>query len=165
MSQSPRPNATRRFLRLAGSALVIVVAVGALGVGLVREVGRSQASSSPTERPPEPAVVTVYYFHGDVRCPTCRAIEARTTRTVHDEFADELAVGRLRFEVVNYDTPENLHFRDDFDLSFGSVIVQGAGADRPWENLADVWTLVNSDQLLFESYLVEHIGRMLGPPE
>ena len=167
MSHEIKPSTSRRVARFAGGAIVLIVAVGALAFGLAREFSRSEraAAPQPAAAPAQPDAVTVYYFHGDTRCPTCRAIETKATATVHEEFADELADGRLRFEVINYDTPENSHFREDFDLSFGSVVVQGPGEDRPWENLADVWTLVNADPLDFQAYLVEHIDRMLSAPE
>lgn len=148
---------------VVGLALV-AVAIAAVAIGLARESSKSEATD-PTEAAvttvEQPQMVTVYYFHGDTRCETCLSIEAATERVVRERFADELASGALRYEAVNYDTPANRHFRDDYDLAFGSVVVQGAGDSRPWENLADVWSLIHDDPATFDAYLDEHIAHML----
>lgn len=150
--------------------ILIVFAVGATVVGLRRQSTADGASATTAVTAPEspdaesrPEPVTVYYFHGDTRCATCRAIETQTTRVVQERFDQELASEKLRFEIVNFEAPANEHFRGDYDLAFGSVVVQGIGEDRPWENLADVWTLIHEDPAVFEVYLVEHVRRMLEP--
>jgi hypothetical protein len=91
-----------------------------------------------------------------VRCGTCRSIETQTRDTVQSVFSEDIAAGRLRFLAVNYDTPENQHFRDDFDLSFGSVIVSRGAR---FENLSDVWTLVDEQRSEFDAYLVDHVAK------
>jgi|GEM_PF-1684910 len=141
--------------------VLVAVAIGAVAIGVVRENSKSvtdEVVSAPAE---QPQVVTVYYFHGDTRCETCRAIEVATERVVRTWFAEELASGTLRYEAVNYDAPADRHFQDDYELAFGSVVVQGVGEARPWENLADVWSLIHDDRAEFEAYLVEHITPML----
>ena len=40
-------------------------------------------------------VVMVYYFHGNVRCATCRAIESQTHETVESDFASQLESGEV----------------------------------------------------------------------
>lgn len=145
---------------MMGLALV-VVAIGAVAIGLAREASKSpvvEAALTPIERP---QAVTVYYFHGETRCPTCLKIEAATERVVSEWFPDQLDAGTLRYEAVNYDVPSDRHFRNDYNLAFGSVVVQGVGEARPWENLAEVWSLIHDDPAVFEAYLVEHITIML----
>lgn len=157
---------------IAGIALV-VFAVGATAVGVYRQARRSApeadaraqpvAEAEPSDAALLPEPVTVYYFHGDTRCATCRAIEEQTARVLQERFAEELATEKLRFERVNFDEEANRHFQDDYDLAFGSVVVQGNGKDRPWENLANVWTLIHDDTTAFDAYIVEHVRRMLEP--
>lgn len=141
--------------------LLVAVAAGAVVVGVARERSKTPASEATITRAIDPEVVTVYYFHGELRCETCVAIESLTERVVRARFADQLAAGTLRYEAVNYDDPADRHYWDDYDLSFGSVIVQGVGDAGAWENLAEVWTLVHDDSAAFEAYLVEHITPML----
>ena len=105
--------------------------------------------------------MTVYYFHGDTRCATCRAIENRAAAAIETRFAKELAGDRLRFERVNFEASDGRHFQQDYELAFSSVVIQGSGEARPWENLAEVWTLVRDESDAFERYIEEHIRRML----
>lgn len=67
----------------------------------------------------------------------------------------------LRFEVVNFEQPEHRHFRDDFGLSFGSVVVHGPGPEVQWENLGEVWKLIHDDPAKFEACIVRHVQSML----
>ena len=156
-STPPRKGLVKPLLGI----LLVAVALGAVAIGVARESSKSgvaDAASAPSE---QPQVVTVYYFHGETRCETCLAIERATERVVNERFAEELAEGTLRYEAVNYDAPSERHFREDYDLAFGTVVVQGVGEDRPWENLADVWSLVHDDPAVIEAYLVGHITPML----
>lgn len=146
---------------MALGVLLFAVAAGALAVGIARQSskpGVDQAVATPVAQAER---VTVYYFHGTIRCKTCVAIEMETERVLRERFSDELERGTLNYVAVDYDTPENQHFRTDYDLAFGSVVVQGSGDEGPWENLADVWTLIHSDQVTFDAYLVDHIAPLL----
>jgi len=166
---APPKHAAPRAVRLALGVVVVVIAVGALAIGFVREGSRraeqraaqTAAAAAPAPAPEGPGVVTVYYFHGDFRCKTCLAIEAQTKEVVQRVFADEIAAGVLRLEILNFDDPANAPFRDRYDLSYSTVIVQSAhDADR-WEDLADVWTRITEGEPAFAQYLVEHITAML----
>jgi hypothetical protein len=166
----PKP-AAPQAVRLALGAAVVVIAVGALAIGFVREGSRraeqravqtaAAAASVPATAPESPGVVTVYYFHGDFRCKTCLAIEAQTTDVVQRIFADEIAAGLLRFEILNFDDPANAPIRDRYDLAYSTVILQNAHDAARWEDLADVWTRITEGEPVFEQYLVEHITAML----
>ena len=52
----------------------------------------------------------VYYLHGNVRCPTCREIEATSEEAVTSGFAGELKSGQVQWQVINYETPGNEHY-------------------------------------------------------
>lgn len=153
-----------KILRSVAGLTLVAVALAALAIGLSREAKRGSGGSAPPDtaaRPYDEGSVVVYYFHGEFRCETCLAIEARTAEVVRRVFAEEIAGGAMRFEIVDFDEPANEHFRDDYDLAYGTVVVQGAGADGGWEELADVWTYIHAEGTAFEDYLVEHINRML----
>jgi len=146
---------------IAGS-LLVVIAIGAVVIGFGRESMRTAQAIAPS-KPPDTitGVVTVYYFHGDTRCSTCREIESRTAEVVQRRFAGPVEVGMLRFMSVNFDDAAERHYREDYNLSFGTVLVQGTGESKPWMNLPDVWTLIHDDPAAFETYLVENIQTML----
>lgn len=65
----------------------------------------------------------VYYFHGNMRCPTCMTLEEYSKEAVETLFADELNTGRVEFQVVNYDETWNEHFLTDYNLSFRSLVL------------------------------------------
>jgi hypothetical protein len=98
------------------------------------------------------AEVIAYYFHGNLRCRTCRTIEAYSQEAIRSAFADELASGRLAWRVVNIDEPENKHFIRDFELVTKSLVIteyQGGEVTR-WENLKQVWQLVRDKEQFFD---------------
>ena len=96
--------------------------------------------------------VVAYYFHGNLRCRTCRAIEAYSEEAIRSEFADELASGRLAWRVVNIDEPENEHFVKDFELVTKSLVLTEYedGEVIRWANLKQVWQLVRDKEQFFD---------------
>ena len=99
--------------------------------------------------------VVAYYFHGNVRCRTCRTIESYAKEAVQTGFADALKDGRLAWRVVNVEDPGNDHFVQDFQLSTRSVVLErlAGGKRREWKNLQRVWELVRSDKEGFLKYV------------
>jgi hypothetical protein len=92
-------------------------------------------------------VLTVYYFHRTIRCPSCEKIEALTQQAVEGGFVGALAGGATTWRVVNIDLPENKHFEDDYQLRMQSVIVSRSqdGKEVRWKNLDKVWDLLDDD--------------------
>ena len=92
--------------------------------------------------------VVAYYFHGNLRCKTCRTIEAYSEEAIRSEFADELASSRLAWRVVNVEEPENKHFVKDFELVTKSLVLTEYedGEVTRWENLKQVWQLVRDKE-------------------
>ncbi|MDK2970739.1 MAG: hypothetical protein PWP23_494 [Candidatus Sumerlaeota bacterium] len=147
------------------SALLLFVGISLAAI-VVKEMGRESApvAAPETASPPDAAVqaqeegrYVVYYFHGDVRCQTCQTIEQQSHDAIATMFADQLDSGELEWRLVNYDKPENAHFRDDFQLAFQSVVVaeERDGRIVRWKNLADVWTKVHDTPQEFEEYVVD----------
>ncbi|CAG0988092.1 hypothetical protein PHYC_02136 [Phycisphaerales bacterium] len=161
MLQATTPKFSTRFKAVVG-LLLVVVALAALAYGGLREARRAARAGAPALAPlaQRSEVATVYYFHGDTRCETCLTIERQAAELVRSFFAAQIAAGRLRYLAVNYDTPENRHFREEYDLAFGSVVVTDGAR---WENLGDVWTLVHDDRAGFDAYLTEHILPFVDP--
>lgn len=117
----------------------------------------SEKSEEPDHR------VVAYYFHATRRCVTCRTIEAFTEESLQDGFPRELETGRLAWQSVNFDTPENEHFIDDYQLTTGSVVLVKLqdGEQKQWKNLTRVWELVR-DKASFFTYIQEETGQFLG---
>ena len=112
--------------------------------------------------PPVDGVVA-FYFHGNVRCATCKNIEAYADEAIHSGFAGSLEDGDLAWQVVNIDEPENRHFVQDFQLVTRSVVLveYRDGQAVRWENLDKVWQLVRSKDLFVE-YVQSETQEFLG---
>lgn len=107
-------------------------------------------------------VLTVYYFHRTLRCPSCEQIELWTRRAVEGGFSDELASGRVRWSPLNLDEPEFAHFNKEYDLNTQSVVLslgRGAKEDR-WKNLEKVWDLLDNQEK-FTAYVEGEMRDMM----
>lgn len=143
----------------------VVVSVFALIAKEVSSDSDSQASSQEATKSVVTTVadgVTVYYFHGETRCATCRAIEAYTQEAIETAFAEEMQAGTLEFKVVNVDTPSEEHFIEDYQLVSSTVVlVRSAGhTQQDWKNLDEVWELVH-DKDSFMTYIQDETTAML----
>ncbi len=106
--------------------------------------------------------VVAYYFHGNMRCMTCRTIEAYTKEAIQAGFPEALKDGRLEFRVVNVDEPDNEHFVQDYQIVTRSVVIAEfeGGKQNRWKNLGQVWELVRNKQA-FLKYIQDQTGSYL----
>jgi hypothetical protein len=110
-----------------------------------------------------PAIVThkviAYYFHGNVRCASCRKIEAYTKEVVDSSFADDLKANRLEWRVINTDSSVNEHYLEDYQLFTKSVVVSDVhnGTQARWKNLDKIWELLGEKED-FQKYVRAEIA-------
>lgn len=165
------------------STLLIVFVVASLGIMIFREQkarpsGNCNSSSTcevPVIAPPklthtQPATqpaqnsstVVVYYFHSDMRCRTCTLFEKYTKETLTSHFQKQLETGRLQFQIVNTDKPQNAHYIEDFQLFTKSVVVTLNQDNKITEytNLKDIWNHV-SDPQAFADYISANVRKYL----
>jgi len=117
------------------------------------ETKRKEEAPSPrTIATSQNSKVVAYYFHGNVRCTTCRTIEQYSHDAIHEYFAKELGSGRLEFRPVNVEEPGNKHFIQDYQLVTRSLVLSLVSDDKEtkWKNLADVWKLVRDKERFFQ---------------
>jgi len=116
---------------------------------------QASATATPDEKEEKLSKVVVYYFHGNVRCVTCRTIEAYAKEAVESEFGDALADGRLEWQTVNVEVSGNRHFIKDFQLTTRSVVLERlqSGKRRDWKNLSRVWELAGGEKAEFIKYV------------
>jgi hypothetical protein len=90
--------------------------------------------------------VLVYYFHGNMRCLTCRKFEVYAHEALQTTFANELESGKLEWYLVNVDEPSNEHFIQDYGITTRSLVVVDVrnGRQREWKNLQRIWDLVEN---------------------
>jgi thioredoxin 1 len=116
-----------------------------------QEPASGDVASGKTAEPAEiDHRVTAYYFHGDMRCITCLAIEDQARAAIEKAFSRQMEAGTLQWQPVNYDKPENRHFIEEYDLSMSSLVLVHAdnGEQKEWKILENVWELVD----LIESF-------------
>lgn len=104
----------------------------------------------------------VYYFHGNMRCVSCRRIEGFAREAITNGFAPDLADGRLEIMAINVEEPGNRHFIEEFQLYAPSVVVTRVegGKRKQWKNLDQVWRLVR-DRQAFLQYVQQETRAMM----
>jgi hypothetical protein len=106
--------------------------------------------------------LVVYYFHGDIRCPTCRAIESQTHETVQNDFAAQLESGKMAWKILNYEKPNSADLAKKFDVHMANVVLaeMDGGEIKNWKRLDQVWALVG-DKPVFADFIRTEISEML----
>jgi hypothetical protein len=144
---------------------LLLFVAAAVVTAVVKQSGESpepeNATTSLAETMPANGLVATF-FHGDVRCPTCRNIESYAHQAIEEGFADQLASGDLQWQTTNYETPANKHFADDYEIFSSTVVLVRMADGKPadWRNLNRVWEFVGDEQA-FKGYVVEQAQEML----
>ncbi len=137
------------------TASLLVFVVASIGYPIARKRGRGAAETPVNQAGPlSPDRVMVYYFHTDVRCPACRTVEASSRTIVESKFAEELIKGRIAWQSIDYQSPGNRHFVDDYELLAPSVVLvefKGGNAVRR-KTLNEAWNLTG-DRAALDRYL------------
>lgn len=130
-----------------------------LATALLLAVMAFPATATAIDSPP----VRLYYFHRNIRCTTCVALGDITSWVAEVSFRDEIASGELAFEMVNYQSPGNEHFAEDFALEQPSAVLAACDGDSVtvWRNLERIWEL-SEDHKGLEAYLKAEIRDFLG---
>ena len=144
--------------------LPFILAVGFLSLSFISGCGSSKASDvSSSENvadvssvsasvPVSDSGVVAYYFHGNFRCASCKAIEAYTKEALELYFSGEIASGRLEFRPVNVEEKGNEHFVQDYKLYTKSVVLSRVvdGKEVDFKNLEGVWQFLRNKQQFFD---------------
>jgi hypothetical protein len=105
------------------------------------------AKKLKTEKKPS-RIIVAYYFHGNVRCVSCKTIEAYSAEAVKTGFKKELKSGVLEWRVVNVEEKGNEHFIKDYQLYTKSLVLveMKDGKQVRWKNLERVWDLLRNKE-------------------
>lgn len=118
-------------------------------------------TSPPTTRA-DTGWVSVYYFHGTVRCTACINVEFYTSEVLETYFSNELQNGRLQFVTFNTDELQNQHYIKDFQLVSNSLVLAHYKGNKliKYKNLADVWEYERNKEKCL-SYIKTEIEQFL----
>jgi hypothetical protein len=102
--------------------------------------------------------VVAYYFHGNVRCPSCLKIEKYSYEAVQ-KYTTELKDGSLEWYVINVEEAPNKHFVKDYNLYTKSLVISLVknGEQKAWKNLERVWDNLH-DQESFHAYVQNELN-------
>ncbi|MGZ5443617.1 MAG: nitrophenyl compound nitroreductase subunit ArsF family protein [Thermoanaerobaculia bacterium] len=102
--------------------------------------------------------IVAMYFHGDVRCVTCRKVEAYAKEAIESGFGSQIESGLVEFRAINVEEPGNRHFVDDFQLVTRSVVVTDEldGVVQRFVKLDNVWGLVGNRDA-YHSYVQDAV--------
>jgi len=163
----PKDNNSRTLLEpkviIALAALVLLAIGFAWGMAAqsccpkkASPVEAGPLNSSPsTEVPNQSSVTTVevYHFHRTTQCYSCIRLGELAEKTVKTYFEDEIASGKLVFDHINYELPENQVLSDKFEPSGASIwIGTTVGGEFHKEEDTKVWYKL-ADEEGFMTYL------------
>jgi len=122
----------------------------------------SNATTAPGKRGEEGSKIIAYYFHVNVRCATCRLIEAYSRQVIQQRFKDDMAAGRLQWRLVNIQSPENRHFIRDYQLFTKSLVLVliKDGQQKEYKVLNDTWELVGMP-VMMQEYVEKEVRNFL----
>jgi hypothetical protein len=107
----------------------------------------SNNSTGPADR------VDVVYFHRTQRCYTCRYAEEGIWYTLETYFADELASGRVTFQVINVEDEANADIVEEYNnASYLTLCINAVrnGTDHI-EEVTDIWLVISNDEAFVET--------------
>lgn len=120
------------------------------------------AKASEVQQKQESAKIIAYYFHGNVRCPTCIKLEEYSGEAINQGFSNEIKNGRLEFKSLNVDEETNSHYIKDYSLVSRSLVLSKIenGKEVKWKNLDMIWNLVR-DHDKFMEYVKTETKKMM----
>jgi hypothetical protein len=126
--------------------------------------GIATAPGTPTKAEAVGDGLVVYYFHSNIRCPTCRSIESQAQETVQTHFASQLSNGEVVWKIINYEQASAKPLAEKFQIQMPVVVLARMkdGQTEDWKRLDEVWAMVG-DKPAFTKYVRGEIERMLSP--
>ena len=146
------------MFRKFSSMVLFFLAVAALFAIFVHaEKGRADSPAASQPQTTDTKVVA-YYFHVTARCTTCRTIESYSREVIERKFGDDMAKGRLQFQLVNIQLAENRHFVKDYQLFTKSLVLVrfDKGKQAEYKILNDTWELVG-DKSAMQGYVEREV--------
>ena len=104
----------------------------------------------------EEAIVTVYYFHGDRRCTTCKAVGSVSKETIVKHFSDD---PRVIFKDINIEEAENNEIKDRLEMSGSGLFVYDGSKKVDLTAIAFQKAVSSPDKL--SEKLLETVNEML----
>lgn len=117
--------------------------------------GKTELSSGTVEK------IEIYHFHATRQCNSCKTVGAYAEETVNLFFSEQLKSGKIVFDHINIELPENAELVKKYGVTGASLWIgvydsQGFHAEQN----TDVWLKINNkDEYLL--YLKSVINKKL----
>ena len=134
----------------------------AIAVMLVRENKPNNITQETTTTESTLPSLTIYYFHGNVRCTTCNKFEKLLKEVVETQFGDSMKNGILKLKIINIDEVSNTHYVQDYGLTAKSIVLEDNHSHR---KLDDIWAMIRRGDNDFKSYIANNIREMMETSE
>ena len=110
----------------------------------------------------EQTAVNVYYFHGNMRCFTCKNMESYSREAIEKYFKKEIESGKVSFRVINIDQKNNQHYVNDYKLYTKTLIISITknGKEVKYKNLDKIWEYSRNKEK-FVGYVKDKIDESL----
>ena len=104
----------------------------------------------------------VYYFYRTQRCASCLIIGEYVNKTMSEYFLKQIESGKIDYQEVNIDLPENKELARKFEASGSSLFINAiTGETENIENVMEVWRL-SGNEAAFKNFLRQKINNLLG---
>jgi hypothetical protein len=150
----------QQIIKLAMNAVLIAFILVSIGYAIAKSMGFGKAEMKTLEGPvaviatpaSEKAKVMLYYLHSTGRCYKCILMEKYSKEAVEKYFSEQVKDGKLEFNVLNVDEPQNAHFVQDYQLITKSLVVSlvKGGKEQKYENLKGIWENVGNERAFLE---------------
>ncbi len=78
----------------------------------------------------EKAEITLYYFHGERRCETCKKVEANAKAALEKHYPKEVKAGTIVFKSVSFEKNEKLARKYGADSSMLIIVKSKDGKEE-----------------------------------
>ena len=124
------------------SGLLLCFALISIGFALGKEVTLRRVRPVASEGGATSGdQVLVYYMYPAIRCVTCNKIEKAAHDIVHEDYAQAVKAGRLKWHEVNISEDDKLAGRYNVASSMVVIVRLKDGLEVGFERLEKVWPL------------------------
>ena len=137
-------------IRIIIAVVLIIFAAASLVYTFSKDSGTSTDTS--TVQAEDKDQIYAFYLHGNKRCQTCNTIEKYSHEAIDSNFTGEIADGKIIWQTLNFEEPENEHYITDFELYAHSLVLVELAGDSivRYKNLERVWELVGEPEAFYQ---------------
>ena len=81
----------------------------------------AENKGASTEGESDKTCVEILYFHGDMRCRNCVAMEKGVSELLEDQIKEEVKEGKIVFKTIDITMPEGEKIADNYTVSWSSL--------------------------------------------